>query len=460
MKDFKFTEENILSLWQNEYYKNMPLVLYQLVNEYLWTGKFYHLEEDILETLNLSQSEFESWTKKYINELNNLLYSKKQGSKILYRGESRKKFNCKEGDILIYNNFHSTCDNISFALNFAEHSGYLDVVTIILVFDIPEGMYWKKLDNTMISYNPKKKIKYYVNEFEYLIPPNCYYRITKIHNLPRNIMVIKARMILQEKFNYLDLMYKNKQIPLEHISDFSDINTDTFIKELDRYEKNIEVLKRLDKYHIDHDIYMHLYNNEKLFRLDVLDIQNLVRGMSVSNYNSILDSLDRIGFVYSKQGMKKDLNKFIVRIQYLGFFDFSSIKTINNFKVYYGETNFTTSMEEPEIIKMIKNNSTGVIDTILDCEIAPDCFLYNCAYNDMEPNVKIESNNKIDTIYTKYIIEFQLENIPICISNQVIGKRQTKVLLVPKFNYKIISSEKNTNKFNMSIHIYKILLYK
>ncbi len=460
MKDLKFTEENILSLWQNELYQGSSLVLYQIVNQYLWNGKIFHLEESILKKLNLTQLEFEVWVKKYVNELINLLYSKKQNAKILYRGESRNKFTAKEGDIMVYNNFHSTCDNISFALKFSEHSGHSDNLNIIFVFDIPEGMYWKKLDNSMETSNSKYKIKYYINEFEYLIPPNCYYRITKIYKLPRNIMIVKARMILQEKFNIQnDILYKNKEIPYKQLSDFTDISTDNFIKELDRFEKIVEVLKRLDKYHIDHDIFMHLYNNEKLFKLDVSDIQNTVSTMNTQNYKSVLEYLDKIRFLYSKQGLKKDLNKFIVRIQYFGFFNFSTIKTISNFKVYYAESNLNYKFNEPELIQMFNKNSTGIIDTILDCEIAPDCYLYNCAYNDIEPNVKIEHGRQIETVYTKYIIEFELTNILIVISDKIVSKLQTKVLLIPKINYQVISIEKNKNKFNQPICIYKISLY-
>lgn len=60
------------------------------------------------------------------------------------------------GDVLVYNNFHSTCDNMSFALKFAETYNKSENTNVIFVFDIPEGFYYKKLVKTMVHTNKKK----------------------------------------------------------------------------------------------------------------------------------------------------------------------------------------------------------------------------------------------------------------------------------------------------------------
>lgn len=395
MKDFKFTEANIYSLWQNESYNSVRLAFYRIVNEYLWTGKV-KINDKILEKLNMTIKEFEIFIKKYIDELQNLLYLKpKQKKKILYRGEIRQDFDFKIGDTLIYNNFHSTTNNISFALKFSELYNKTSVTTIIFAFDIPEGFYYSKLTKTLLYHNKEFDTIYYINEYEYLIPPNSYYRVTNIIELPRKIKIVKAILVLQEKFLISNnFFYENKELSYEIKKDFNDHTTDKFIEELYRFDKMIDVLNRMQKYHIDDDIYLILRYNSKIFKYDTDKIQYIASSTTIDNYKQNLELLEKLGFDYYNKKINEDIKAYIKGIQYFGFYNLNNFKSISNFKLYMGVENINNNLMEPTIIKRFESEKIGIIDRILYCELAPDCYLYNCPYNDYKPNISIEKNKK------------------------------------------------------------------
>ncbi len=458
MKDFIFKEDNILSIWQNEFYNEIHLALYSIVNKYLWTGKIV-ISETILEQLKTNRKDFEIFLIKYINELINILYKKKRNSIILYRGETRENFDIKVNDVLIYNNFHSTCDNISFALGFSEMyvKPNKSNQNIIMVFELPDGSHYKKLSKTLIHYNKKYDVTYYIDEFEYLIPPNCYYRVTAIYDLPRQIKIVKAKLILQERFNLVNnIIYTNKEIKYEELDDFEDESTENFIYEFERYDKMIEVLNRMEKYHIDDDIYYILSNNEKLFTIDFENIKQIASTTTIENYKDNLKILQKLGLHTWNKKLNDELESYVKGIQYFGFYNLDNFKRISNFKLYMGIENVTNSLKEPKFIEKIKNNKTGTIDKILYCEIAPDCYLYNCPYNDYKPNIQIQKDKIKITQYTKYIIEFMLFDVKIAISDNIKWRYDTTVLLIPNYKYNLRNIVKNRNKFEEPIEIIQI----
>ncbi len=456
MKDFKFTEENIYSLWQNEFYNGVRLVFYRLVNQYLWTGKI-KIDNTILEKMKISKKDLEMFIKKYINKMTDLLYLKPKKKNILYRGEIRDNFNFMIGDVLIYNNFHSTTNNISFALKFSELYNKTSNTTIIFSFEIPEGFYYNKLSKTLVHYNKEFNTTYYINEYEFLIPPNAYYRITNVFDLPRKIKIVKAVLVLQDKFlSTNDLLYVNKELKYDIIEDFDDPSTDKFIEELYRFDKMIEVLNRMNKYHIDDDIYLILRNNSKIFKYDTEKIQYIATSTNIDNYKENIESFKKLGFDYYNKKIYEDINAYIKGIQYFGYYNLHNFKYIDNFKLYMGVENVYNNLNEPTIIKRFKSEKIGIIDRILYCELSPDCYLYNCPYNDYKPNITIEKNKIKTTQYIKSIIEFELFNVKIGISNKIKLKNETEILVIPNFKYIIKKIESNKNKFNEPIDIYYI----
>jgi hypothetical protein len=116
------------------------------------------------------------------------------------------------------------------------------------------------------------------------------------------------------------------------------------------------------------------------------------------------------------------------------------------------------SIEKPKFIKLLDEKPEGIYKYILECSAIPECNYYDCVINDIYPNLTLEKNNKKTLIYIKYIVEFELNNIKIAISDESKNMFINKVLLIPNFTYKVISKVKSKNKFNKEIIIYKIIL--
>jgi hypothetical protein len=116
------------------------------------------------EKIDMNKIEFEAFIIKYINSLNKILYKSPMESIILYRGEVRSEFNIKINDILLYKNFHSSTDSISFAFNFSKYSNLetdFSKIKLLLVLKIPNGFNYIKLNEK------PKKIIYNISIFRF-----------------------------------------------------------------------------------------------------------------------------------------------------------------------------------------------------------------------------------------------------------------------------------------------------
>lgn len=465
MKNFKFNLESIISLWQDPYYSDILLNYYSIVNGYLNTGKVY-ISEKKLEELGLTMGEITDFTIKYINSLINILYKVPRDSTILYRGELRSDLKIKVNDILLYKNFHATSDSISFAFNFSKYSyneTKFDKTRLVLALKIPNGFYYLKLDRSL-KYINKDGINEYYNEFEYLIPPNCYYQVTDVVNLSHNVKLVKAILIKQEKFIIsepgLNYLYTPIQPQIKKsLSDFRDPNVKSFIEEFKRYYQSIEILYKLKDYHIPNDLFQMLKSNlyRNFFNLNTSLIIEYARQINDNNFLNIMYTLEQLGFPYSKKDLVKP-ERYINRLKALASSNIMVLNYVDDMKVYYSENNFTSTLEIPSLIKLLEEQPEGRYKYILECSAIPDCFYYNCVTNDIYPNCLLEKNKKKTLIYTKYIIEFQISNVKIAISDQCKNLFNNQLLLIPNFDYKVLSKSKSKNKFGKDIVIYKVQL--
>ena len=476
MKDFKFNVNSIISLWQNPNYLNILLNFYKIVNKYLNTG-IINVSDKILEKIDMNKIEFEAFIIKYINSLNKILYKKSMESIILYRGEIRSEFNIKMNDILLYKNFHSSTDSISFAFNFSKYSNLetdFSKIRLLLVLKIPNGFNYIKLNKPLIYYNEKSKITDYYNEYEYLIPPNCYYQVTNVVKLANNVRLVKAILIKQEKYIIPEIkayngdLTENKvknnfyipiQPSLKNLTDFKDLHTNNFISQFYKYYKCLEILDNLKDYHIPNILFKMLSNPlySNFFNLNISIILEYGNKINDDNFLNIMYTLEQLGFPYKK----KDLIKpqiYIKTLKALANSNISSLNYISNMKVFYSENNYNMSIEKPKFIKLLDEKPEGNYKYILECSAIPECNYYDCVINDIYPNLTLEKNNKKTLIYIKYIVEFELNNIKIAISDESKNMFINKVLLIPNFTYKVISKVKSKNKFNKEIIIYKIIL--
>jgi len=475
MKNFKFNVNSIISLWQNPNYLNILLNFYIIVNKYLNTG-IINVSDIILDKIDMNKIEFEAFIIKYINSLNKILYKKPMESIILYRGEIRSEFDIKINDILLYKNFHSSTDSISFAFNFSKYSNLetdFSKIRLLLVLKIPNGFNYIKLNKPLINYNEKSKITDYYNEYEYLIPPNCYYQVTNVVKLANNVRLVKAILIKQEKYIIPEIkayngdLTENKvknnfyiptQPSLKNLNDFKDLHTNNFISQFYEYYKYLEILDNLKDYHIPNILFKMLSNPlySNFFNLNISIILEYGNKINDDNFFYIMHTLKQLGFPYKK----KDLIKpqiYIKTLKALANSNISSLNYINNMKVFYSEYN-NISNEKPKFIKLLDEKPEGIYKYILECSVIPECNYYDCVINDIYPNLTLEKNNKKTLIYIKYIVEFELNNIKIAISDESKNMFIDKVLLIPNFTYKVISKVKSKNKFNKEIIIYKIIL--
>ncbi len=469
MKNFKFDTESIIKLWQNPYYKNVLLNIFSVVNYYLWNNKL-RIEKSLFESLNkefgMSTIDFEKFVINYINSLTKILYKTPQESIILYRGESRSILpDFKKGDIMLYKNFHSTSDNISFAYNFSlitSSSKY----KLLLVLKIPSGYHYRKLNKSLEFTNSKLKITEYYDEFEYLIPPNSYYRVVSVTKLSENTFVIKGLMVLQEKHLIEGTEYRSKELPLERTKDFKDTNYDKFVKEYKNYEKSLESLKKLYEFQINQTVYSILSrsNNEDIFKLDLDFIQEKSKLITEETYQDVLTELERVGFIITenksknKSQSKSQIDLTIKKLRNLAFFDFNSIQRVEKLKVYTGYDNYLLNLQVHSLISQFEKSDVGTINLTIKTNIIPDCYYYNCVTNDMYPRVSIKKNGKKTLIYKKHIIEFYLKNVKIVTSDQIVSRNDSYILLIPNFEYKIIEKIHGKNKFGLKIIQYKIEL--
>ena len=466
MKNFKFNLSTIISLWQNPYYSNILLNFYNIINRYLNGGGII-ISEKILDELNLIKEEFEEFTIKYINSLTNILYKNPKDSIILYRGETRSDIDIKLHDILLYKNFHSTTDSISFGFKFSlQQNSKSDIKKnkLLLVLKIPKGFHYIKL-NKPIVYNNNNNITEFYNEYEYLIPPNCYYQVTNIYKLSDNIILIKAILIKQEKYiipsSDPNLIYTPNQPSIKkNLKDFTNDAISNFIVQFKYYYHSLELLDKLKDYHISHILFQmlssSLYSN--FFNLNIGIILDYANKINDNNFLNIMYTLDQFGFHYKKKDLVKP-EIYINTLKKLASSNILSLNYIYNMKVFYSANNFNFNMEKPKFIKLLDENSDGKYKYILECSTIPDCSYYDCVSNNIYPNLTLEKNNKKTLIYTKYIVEFNLSNVKIAISNLSKQMFINKILLIPNFTYKVKSKVKSKNKFGKNIIIYQVDLY-
>ncbi len=440
MKSFKFNDENIISLWQNPYYKDVLFNIYKIVNNFLRTGEI-KINQSKLNKLDIKIDFFEEFLIKYINKITNILYKDEQDNIIVYRGENRETFEINSNDILLYKNFHSTSNNISLAYNFSLSKTKPNNKRLILVLKIPKGFYYKKLDKPVKYINDKDQIIEYHDEFEYLVPPNSYYQVTKVINLTERVILIKAVMIRQEKYIFSSIKdkYIEKAPVIRKVKDFTDKNSEEFIEEFYNYYRSLSILNKLDKYQIRH----------KIFSLIKKSYQNLIFTHDVNNLGELIELFEN--------DFNEDtdiLNKSITNVRNIP----QEIFSISKIKVYAGIYNINWKFNTPKIIKMFDENKTGIYNQIIVAKIIPDCFYYDCVVNNMYPTTSLEKDRHKELVYTKYILELELNNVKILVSKEPEFYYETSILLLPFFKYELTQVVKTKNKFNLPLSIYKIKL--
>ncbi len=451
MRNFKFNKENIISLWQNPYYSDVLLNMYKIVNNFLIKREI-KVSKTKFEKLDIDMNFFKDFLIKYINSITNILYKSPKKSIIVYRGENRESFDVKENDILFYKNFHSTSYNISTSFNFSINIVKPENLRIVLALEIPDGFYYEKLNKPVEYYNKKYDIKEFYDEYEYLIPPNSYYQITKIIKLSNRLVLVKAVLIRQEKYIFAgpEDYYIPTQPKVKKINDFPDKNINTFVLQFKRYEKTLLVLENMKEYQIPHKLYLFIKKYQK----------NIIVKKEIDELNELIELIESINEnIINELGQDDDFNNDTNSIRKINIRNLSlDIKKISDIKVYTGIDNINFKLEKMKISNIFKDKKTGILDKVIVSKLIPDCYYYDCVINDMFPRTSILKNKKKITIYTKFILELELINVRILITQNPELYYDTTVLLIPRFEYKVVKVVKSKNKYNLPIYIVKVRL--
>lgn len=447
--------KEIFDLWQNPYHNNVLINFYNIVNSYLRKELNENdITKDILNSFNIkTYNEFIIFLNTYIKNLKNIIYKNKNTHyTILYRGEHRKKFNFNKNDIIVYNNFHSTTDNIYIAYGFSQNLND-NFQRILFIIYYPKNSVFKKLYNKMTVYNDTENITETINENEYLIPPNSYYQILHIEKIYNNVIVVKMQLLLQDKNNNeFILQPKNLKI-------FNDKNFIELKKLSVNYKNEIKQLTNFKKYTIHNDLYELLFdeNNNNVLLLDLNKIIKNIDSIDDKNIKTILNNIKKLGIGYYDYDLVNPKNyiKKIKTIKLLKNIEFNKFTGI----LYSGFFNVDNVLQKYEFIQIIENNNSGIFDKIIKTKINDSYYLYDDLHNNIFPTGTLQKNNKKITQYFKYVIKFIVKNIEIVVCKNIEHFYQSFILLVSKFNFNILSKKKFKNKFNFNCIFYEIEIF-
>lgn len=464
---------DILQLWQSPTYKKANIGIFYIVNRYLLNKKLDENDQfvkSVMDVLKLNFNKFHKFLVQYINRLSSLLFlnnNKLTKSIILYRGEGRKKFDHKVGDILTYNTFHSTTTKIELAAGFSHTYTSKKFKRILFSIKYNTGAYCKKLTKKMSYYDSFTKVYVDVNEFEYLVPPNSYYCITNINN-SNGIIFIKMRLILQERsFLTIESFYKNKIIN-KTCKSFNDVEINKFINKLEDDKLNCKHLRKMKKYHINealHDVLMN-YAHRGIFGLDldkaksiILKFKSKYDPKNNKNILKLIQKLYEIGIRVARHTdiLSKDYYKYIVS-RYKSIFKLN----INKFKsisktLYVGYHNVDWAMDKYEFVNELSNNN-GTFNNynkILIAQLTNKCFLYDCT-DEFEPVVSLKKNDRSINQYYQHIIKLKLHDIKIATCKIQKYPQQNSIIILPPFLWKLNKKTKKVNKFGQTIYFYDI----
>lgn len=449
-------EKKILALWQYPEHNKTLVNFYKIVNDFLLVGKSkVKINAEILRAFKCSnKTQFIAFIEKYINNLTKLLYDTKfVVGTILYRGEFRKKFQYNVDDIITYNTFHSTTSCINFAYGFSQNFREKGIRLLFIIY-YPTDSHYKKL-NEMITYNNEEKITGYQDEHEYLIPPNSYYQIIKKEKILDDVIVIKMKLILQEKIiignnkNYGN--HENKSIDKEKIKIFDDKNLTKIIKQFAKYNNEINKMEKYESFSVKNNIYELLFdsNKDEILSVDVDKILNLIKDKNKIP-KSIMDKIKDLGIGYYDYEIKNQ-DEYIEKIKNLKKLKNVKFKCLRHGKLFAGFFNVDNLLNEEKFIKQIKKNKIGKWNGIINTRLEPDYYIGDHLYRS-DASFTLEKNDKKVTQYCKYIFEMNIKNVKICIAKNIKHLYQTFVLMIPNFKYEIIDINPINNKFGQKCY--------
>jgi hypothetical protein len=460
----QMTNNKIIDLWQNPDYNETYINFYSLVNKYL-RGIEFEVKSEWLVAMKLqSKKDFYDFIIYYINKLTNIIYKNVSlEKKIFYRGENRKNFNYKVGDVLFYSTFQSVSTSISTAYKFSES---VSNTKLLFAIEIPSGFYYKQLHTRLKIYNYKDKITKIIDEKEYIIMPNSYYVILEINKIYNNVNLIKTRLCEQKYYQIINSeLYKQEDITIKNknYKNFNSKELNNFIIKSLKYQKMINTLNSMKDYQINRDFYLEMENENfsNMFNIDIDSINLTINKINDFNIKETYEQIKKLGIGYYDYELNS-IDKYRKKIDRINILINTDFKKIDRLTVYAGLKNIDETFKKPEFIELIKSKKIGeefVYDKIIKSNLEIDKFLYNDIYNNDYPHTKIKKNNSTKLIYYKYIFQFNLTNVKISLCTTHPFEYYNNIILIPNYKMKIIKKIKKDNKYKLSYILYIIDIF-
>jgi len=467
------TDKDVLSLWQNPMYKKKNIALFYTVNRYLLNKKLDKDDTIVTNTCNTLKLNFDKFHKflvEYINKLSALLYknnNKLSESMILYRGEMRKHFDYKVGNILVYNTFHSMTTQIEIAAGFSQSFALKNHKRILFCIKFNKNSYCKKLINKMTYYDSITKVHVQSDEFEYLVPPNSYYCITNITKF-NDIIFVKMRLLLQDHSILTTSSFYNNKILSKTCSDFKEHKINIYVNKLHN-SKNINAqLMKMKKYHIKeslHDVLVN-YAHRNIFNLDLSKSKNIISKLKTKydaknnkKISNALKKLDKLGIKVARYDdtISKDYYRYIIsRLKATMHLNINKFRPIT-ITLYAGYHNVDLAMDKYDFINEITTSNSNIYNKIITAQVTNNCFLYNCD-SEFMPTITLQKDDNKIIVYYQHIIKLNLADVKIAICKTQYPY-QHEIIIVPPFCWNLNKKIKMKNKFDQPIFYYDIDLY-
>ena len=457
----EMTQNQMIELWQNPDYNETFIDFYSLVNKYLRKTEI-EVKSEWLVALKLhSNKDFYDFLVYYINKLTNIIYKNvSTEKKIFYRGENRKSFNHRVGDILYYPTFQSVSTSISTAYKFSES---VTGTKLLFVIEIPSGFYYKPLYTHLKMHNYKEKITQIINEKEYIIMPNSYYVILEKNKIYGDVNVIKLRLCEQKYYQITNSkLYEPEELILKNdkIKNFNSKELNNFINDSVKYQQMVNVLISMKEYQIHRNFYNEMNNDElsNIFNVDIVSINKISAQISNLNIKEKLDEIKNLGIGYYDHELTK-ISKYKKKLDRINIIINADFKRMDKMTVYAGFYNLTNKFKKPDFIEFINKKKSGEefeYDKILTTNLELSKFLYEDIYNNDYPHRKLKKNNITKLVYYKYLVKFNLKNVKLCVCSSHSFESYNNIILIPNYKIKITEKIKKNNKYELPYILYKI----
>lgn len=438
-------DDIILNLWKNKYYNGKLTNINHIVNLFLRNKKIEDvLKNNIMRIFNLScEKDFNDFIKYYIGRLTKIIYKNASNkSKILYGGECIKKFNKKEGDIIKFKKFQSLTDNIYSAYEFSK-----DVDNkcnrILFVIHMPSGSMYKKTTNNKEVYNMEHNVIISTEYREYIIIPQSEYKIIDISNYD-NFKIVKLVLI------------KQIDIKFDIVKSIEDKNLTELKKDIEKNKQLINSLNKMEKYKVNNQIYELLLTNiDNYYNINNPEIVKIINDINKKNIIEKTDKLKEYGIEIDEFSVYFDQSSYIKELKTFKKLQELKFKKYNG-KLYTGFYNINKDMDKPKFIELLNNKKKGEFNEIIQSRLTKDYYIYDDIDNKMMQTSTIKKDTESILQYYKYIVELKLNNVKICVANDINNSNQKFILIIPPIKYNFLNKTEFYNKHNQKCYKYVV----